>query len=145
MRNRYCASMKGENPMTGPALRIAVFSATYFAITSLTVGLSRFGGGIALVWFGSAIAAVMLLGLPHRLWNRGLVAIMVASALATSLFGFGPHMALPLALINGFEAWLIARLLRATRPKRDWLDNVGGLITLVAVGGIVGPGLAALL
>lgn len=129
--------------MNAPTLRIAAFAAAYFAITSLTIGWTRFGGGLALVWFGSAVAAVMLLGLPRTHWLRGMVAIMAVSALATSLFGFGPHMAAPLALINALEAWLIARLLLALRPQRDWLDNVSGLAALVAVGGIAAPGVAA--
>ena len=128
--------------MTAPALRIAAFTAAFFAITSLTIGWTRYGGGLALVWFGSAVAAVMLLGLPRALWRRGLMAIMAASALATSLFGFGPHMAAPLALINAFEAWLVARLLLAVRPQRDWLDTVSGLAALIAVG-VTATGLAA--
>ena len=130
--------------MTRPTLRIAAFSAAFFAITSLTIGWTRYGGGLALVWFGSAVAAVLLLGLPRAQWTRGLVAIMLASAAATSLFGFGPRMAAPLALINGFEAWLVARVLFALRPQRDWLDNAGGLAALVAVAGIIGPGIAAI-
>jgi diguanylate cyclase (GGDEF)-like protein/PAS domain S-box-containing protein len=130
--------------MIAPWSRIAQFAVAFFVVTSLTIGISRYGGGLALVWFGSAIAAMMLIRLPRDYWLRGLVAIMVASGLATSLFGFGPHMAVPLALINAFEAWLIARLLIGLRPQGDWLDNVGGLTVLVAVGGIVAPGIAAI-
>lgn len=130
--------------MTTPRVRIAVFAVVFFLVTSLTIGLTRYGGGLALVWFGAAIGSVMLIGLAREYWLRGIVAIMGVSALATSLFGFGPHMAAPLALINGFEAWLVARLLLALRPERDWLDNVGGLAVLVLVGGIVAPGIAAI-
>lgn len=137
--------MKGaQTASRGDLARIALFAVAYFGVTSLTIGWSRYGGGLALVWFGSAVAAVMLLGLPRAHWGRALVAIMGASAVATSLFGFGPRMALPLALINALEAWLVARLLLASRPQRDWLDNVSGLATLVAAGGIVAPGLAAI-
>lgn len=135
---------RGERLLTASTLRIAAFAGAYFGITSLTIGWSRYGGGLALVWFGSAVAAVMLLGLPRAHWGRAMVAIMGASALATSLFGFGPRMALPLALINALEAWIVARLLLAIRPQRDWLDNVSGLAAFVAVGGIIAPGLAAI-
>lgn len=120
--------------MTAPWSRIARFALAFFVVTSLTIGVTRYGGGLAMVWFGSAIAGVMLVSLPREYWLRGLVAIMGVSALATSLFGFGPHMAVPLALINGFEAWLIAWLLISMRPERDWLDNVSGLAVLVGVG-----------
>lgn len=130
--------------LTPHVRRIALFAVAFFLVTSVTIGISRYGGGLALVWFGSAIAAVMLIGLERGYWLRGILAIMAASALATSLFGFGPHMAVPLALINAFEAWLIARLLMALRPQRDWLDSVGGLAVLVVVGGLLVPGLVAI-
>lgn len=129
--------------MTAPWSRIGLFAAAFFVVTSVTIGLTRYGGGLALVWFGSAIAAVMLIGLAREYWLRGLVTIAASSALATSLFGFGPHMAAPLALINTFEAWLLASLLLALRPQRGWLDSVSGLATLVVVG-VVGPAIAAI-
>ena len=101
-------AMKGPATlMTAPWSRISLFAALFFVVTSLTIGFTRFGGGLALVWLGSAIAAVMLIGLAREYWLRGLLAIMAVSALATSLFGFGPHLAAPLAFINAFEAWLI--------------------------------------
>lgn len=117
--------------MSRPWPLIAGFALAFFVITSLTIAFTRYGGGFALVWFGSAIAAMMLVRLPRPYWMRGLLAIMAVSALATSLFGFGPHMAAPLALLNAFEAWLLARVLLAARPQRDWLDCIGGLTTLI--------------
>ena len=129
--------------MTRDRARIATFAFGYFAITSLTIGIARFGGGLALVWLGTAVAAAMLAGLPRALWGQSLLAIMTSSAIATSLFGFGPHMAVPLALLNAFEAWLVARLLLFVRPDKDWFDDVGGLAWFVAMGGIVAPAIAA--
>lgn len=123
--------------------RIAAFAVIYFAITSLTVGATRFGGGLALVWFGTAVAAARLVTLPRRHWPLALAAIMVASALATTFFGFGPRMAAPLAVINAAEAWLVARLLVFARPRHDWLDNVSGVSWMIAVGGILAPAIAA--
>lgn len=129
--------------MTRYQMRIAGFAAAYFVVTSLTVGLTRFDGGLALVWFGSAIAALMLISLPRACWLHGLLAIVAVSSVATALFGFGPRVALPMALTNAFEAWLVARMLLALRPGRDWLDNVGGLTALVFAGGVVAPAVAA--
>lgn len=130
--------------MTSHWLRIAGYGLAFFLVNTLTIAVSRHGGGLALVWFGSAIGAMMLIDLAREYWLRGLAALVVASALATNLVGFGPHMAAPLALINVLEAWLVARLLLALRPGRDWLENVGGLATLVAVGGVIAPGLVAI-
>lgn len=130
--------------MTRPGWRIAAFAAGYFAITSLTVGYTRFSGGLALVWLGTAVGAVMLIGLPTRLWPAALGALVAVSALATTLFGFGPQLAAPLALVNAFEAWLVARLLLFARPQRDWLDSPGGLFWMIAIGGFVAPAIAAI-
>lgn len=137
-------AMKAIDTSASQWLRIAVFSAAFFLVTSLTIGVTRYGGGLALVWFGSAIAAAMLIGLSRDYWLRGLLVIMGVSALATSLFGFGPRMAAPLALVNVFEAWLVAQLLLTLRPQRDWLDDVGGLTVLVIAGGVVAPGVSAI-
>ena len=130
--------------MTRDRIRIAAFALVYFAITSLTIAATRYDGGLALVWLGTAVAAVLLVGLPRALWGQALLAIMAVSAIATSLFGFGPQMAAPLAVVNAFEAWLMARLLLFARPRRDWFDDVGGLAWFVAVGGIVAPAIAAM-
>lgn len=129
--------------MARPTWRIAIYGAIFFAVTSLTIAMTRYGGGLALVWPGTGVAAAMLLGLPHSHWRFALPTIALLSALATSLFGFGPVMAGPLAIVNTFEGWLAARLLLLARPQRDWFDNVGALATFVAIGGIAVPALAA--
>ena len=130
--------------MTRPGARIAAFALGYFAITSLTIAMTRHGGGLALVWLGTAVGAAMLADLPRALWGRALMATMVASATATSFFGFGPQIAAPLAVVNAFEIWLVARLLLFVRPRQDWFDDLGGLTCFVAVGGFLAPAIAAI-
>ncbi|MBU2340035.1 MAG: diguanylate cyclase, partial [Alphaproteobacteria bacterium] len=125
-------------------IKATMLAIAFFAITSLTIALTRFGGGLALVWFGTAILAAVLVTLPRSRWPRILWLFGALSALATSLFGFGLHMALQLALVNVFEGYLVARLLIAWRPQRDWLESVGGLVVLFIAGGLVGPALAAI-
>lgn len=116
----------------------------FLAITSVTIAVTRLGGGLALVWLGTAILAAVLVTLPRAHWPRILWSFAALSALETSLFGFGPHMALQLAAVNLFEGYVIARLLLAMRPQRDWLESVEGLIVLIAAGGIIGPAMAAI-
>ncbi|OBX19569.1 hypothetical protein A9995_07435 [Erythrobacter sp. QSSC1-22B] len=116
----------------------------FFAITSLTIAMTRFGGALALVWPGTAILAALLVTLPRAQWGPIIWSFAALSAVATSLFGFGPNLALQLAAINVFEGYVIARLLLALRPQRDWLESVDGLIVLIVAGGIVGPALAAI-
>lgn len=135
--------MTGESSPDRPGWRIAVFGALFFAITSITIATTRFGGGLALVWPGTAIAAAMLVGLPRQRWSEGIAVIVVTSTLATTLFGFGPTIAAPLALVNAFEAWLVARLLLVARPEGDWFENVSGLGPFIAIAGVVAPAIAA--
>lgn len=123
------------NKVTGPAL----FSVVYFLVVSLTISTTRFEGGLALVWFGTAVAACWLTTIERKDWWRWLIAMVPASMLATVLFGLGPQLAVPLAITNVFESWLTAQLLLAARPQRDWLGTIGGLAVLMVVCGIIAP------
>ena len=138
------AAMKGSASAPGADLaRIAWFAAAYFALTSLAILWSRFGGGLALIWPGTALLCALLTTLPRRRWPAVLGVFAGLSAAATALFGLGPQVAVPLALVNVFEGWVIALLLLALRPRRDWLESVEGLTALVVVAGVAGPALAA--
>ncbi|MBO6526806.1 sensor domain-containing diguanylate cyclase [Erythrobacter sp.] len=130
--------------MTFPIGRIAVYAAIFFAVTSLTIFWTRFAGGLALVWPGTAIAAALFLSIPRSKHFGAAAVLIVLSTLATSLFGFGPEWAFPLALINIFEAWLIAWLLVRFRPQRDYIESEGGVVSLGLLAGIVGPSAAAI-
>lgn len=142
--------LANQSPMTWigdqipGGMKAVLLGMAFFAITSVTIAMTRFGGGLALVWLGTAILVALLITLPRVHWPRILWGFAALSALATSLFGFGPHMALQLAAANVFEGYVIARLLLVLRPQRDWLESVEGLIVLIAAGGIIGPALAAI-
>ena len=124
--------------------RTFAFAVAYFGVTSLTIFATRFSGGLALVWFGTAILAALLTSLPIRAWPRTMIFFASLSMCATSLFGFGPGPAVPLALVNVFEAALIAGLLVWLRPERDYLENWPGFVKLVLIAGIAGPATASI-
>lgn len=130
--------------LAGDGRRIALGGLAFFAITSLAIAWSRLGGGLALVWPGSAILTVLLLSVERRSWVFALGVVFALSTIATSLFGFGPRAALPLAAINCFEGLVAARLMLAFRPARDWLDSVDGFVGLLVAAGLIAPALAAL-
>ena len=115
------------------------FAAAFFLITSLTIFWTRFSGGLALVWLGTAVLSALLIHLPRAKWKSAMLAFVALSTLATSLFGFGPEIALPLALINVFEGWLVASALLLIRPQRDFLHSLPGLASLACVGGLLAP------
>lgn len=125
-------------------LRSLAFAAAFFCVTSLTIYSTRFSGGLALAWFGTAILAALLVTMPYRAWPRTAIFFIALSTCATTLFGFGPALALPLALVNVFEGCLIAGLLVRSRPERDYLENWSGFAKLIAFAGLVGPGVAAI-
>ncbi|MCH2459232.1 MAG: diguanylate cyclase, partial [Henriciella sp.] len=126
-----------------PELKIATAGLAIFVITSLTIAWSRFGGGLALVWPGSAIMAALLVVLPKDRWIASILFFAILSSIATALFGFGPKVAAPLALVNVFEGFIIAWLLSWLRPSGDWLESVSGLERMI-MGIVVGTCLASL-
>lgn len=125
-------------------LQAVVFGSAFFVVTSITIGLTRENSGLALVWLGASIGGSWLIATPREEWGRTLFALVLLSATATTLFGFGPKPAIPLALSNALESWLVARLLLLARRERDWLDNVAGLAAFVAIAGIAAPALSSL-
>lgn len=136
------AGVQGSVQESG--LRTFGFALAFFGVTSLTIYSTRFSGGLALVWFGTAILVALLINVPYRAWPRTTIFFASLSICATTLFGFGPHAAVPLALVNMFEALVIAALLVRFRPERDYFENWSGFVKLILVGGAVGPALAAL-
>ncbi len=126
-----------------PGLKIAAAGAAFFVITSLTIAWSRFGGGLALVWPGSAILAALLVVLPRDRWFGSMLFFAILSSMATALFGFGPKVAAPLALVNVFEGFAMAWILRRLRPSGDWLESVPGLERMI-LGIVAGTVLASL-
>lgn len=124
--------------------RIGAYAAVFFIVTSLTIFWTRFAGGLALVWPGAAIAAALFLSLPRNNHLAAAAILVAFSTLATSLFGFGPDWAFPLALVNIFEAWFIAWLLVRFRPQRDYVESEGGIVSLGFLAGIAGPFVASI-
>lgn len=130
--------------MTHPMWRIATYGAVFFGVTCFTIFWTRFAGGLALVWPGTAIGAALFLTLPRERHALAGAALVALSTIATSVFGFGPKWALPLAVVNVFEAWLIAWLLVRFRPQRDYVDSEAGIVCLGFFAGLVGPAIAAI-
>ncbi len=126
------------------AMRIVAYGTLFLAVTCCTIFWTRFTGGLAFVWLGTAIASALFLALPRAQHFRAAAFLTLMSTVATSLFGFGPVWAFPLALINVFEAWFIAWLLVRIRPERDYIESERGIVWLGLLAGVVGPFAAAI-
>ena len=128
----------------GANVRIATYLATYFVVTSATIYATRFSGGLALVWLGTGILTGLLVYIPYTLWPRTLAYFTAASVCATTLFGFGPRPAVPLALVNVAEAAAIALVLRKACPRLDFLEDYRSFAIFAVTAGLAGPALAAI-
>ena len=133
----------GHN-MSNANRRIIAYSAVFFVVTSLTIFWTRFSGGLALVWPGSAVAAALFLSIPQSRFPVAATLLIALSTAATALFGFGPAWAFPLAVVNVAEAILIATLLMHFRPQGDYITSGPGIISLGIIGGVLAPLAAAI-
>jgi len=119
---------------------------TYLALAACSVSFARFTGGVAMVWIASAMLAGRLLHLPEHRWTPWLISSAAASGLATGLWGFGWGAALPLAIINIFEAASAAviwrRITKAFWPFEtlEWVASfyVGIVLTVPLLSGAAG-------
>jgi diguanylate cyclase (GGDEF)-like protein/PAS domain S-box-containing protein len=121
-----------------------VFGVAYFATACLSIMLGRIDGGVAFLWFASALLVARLTMLPRRRWPDVAAVAMIGSFLATGLVGIGWAAATPLALVNIGEALLSALLLRRMTGVSDPLRSLGWLVRFVVAVGIVGPAAGAL-
>jgi integral membrane sensor domain MASE1 len=72
----------------------------YFATAATTVHISRFSGGVAMIWVSSALLSGYLLTAGRRVWPLTIALCAFASFVATGFFGFGWRVAAQLALVN---------------------------------------------
>ena len=129
-----------------PALRPAsliFLGIGYFVVSAATMRLTRFDGGVAFLWIATAILTARLTTVPMRQWAAPLAICSVASILATSLWGFGPSLALPFAVINMLEAALGAAILHRFAPWRPVLASHRWLVTFALATGVIAPAASA--
>ncbi|OWK32630.1 sensor domain-containing diguanylate cyclase [Sphingomonas mucosissima] len=125
------------------AFPLIVFGLAYFVVCAGTLRLTRFDGGVAFLWIATALLTARLTTLPVRQWAGPLAVCSLASITATSLWGFGPAMAVPFAIINMLEAAIGATLLHRLAPRRPVLDSNRWLVNFVIATGVVAPLISA--
>lgn len=124
--------------------RAALLGVGYFVAASSMILLTRFDGGLANLWVATALLIAALTGADRQHQSATIAACLVASILATSLFGFGIAAAVPLALINIGEAVVAALVLRRLRRAHSFLHSAEGIIAFALVAGVMAPALAGL-
>ncbi|SCW57477.1 PAS domain S-box-containing protein/diguanylate cyclase (GGDEF) domain-containing protein [Sphingobium faniae] len=118
----------------------------YFLVSSLSLMMSRFEGGIAFIWGANAFLMAELLTSPRAHWLRAIMACALASAVSTTLFGFGPVAAFPMMLLNIAESLGVAIICRHYASGRNIMVSLVPLAVFVAalcgVNALVGTGAA---
>lgn len=116
----------------------------YFCCAALALQLTRFDGGVAIVWPAGALLFSAFVAFPRRIWWALALTCLVAGAWAIALFGIGSIFTLPLALTGIAEAWGAAWLMKRLAPRFNRFQSVGETGWFLAVAGLFVPALSAL-
>lgn len=127
-------------------IREAVVVATaYFASAAITLMLTRFDGGLAVVWVAGALLFAKLSATPRRRWWPLTSACLPAGIAAAALFGFGHGVALPMALISLTEAIGAAWLLKRVCGRFGRFQSVTEVTRFLGIAGVLAPAMGATL
>ncbi|HWU04664.1 MAG TPA: diguanylate cyclase [Novosphingobium sp.] len=111
----------------------------YFVGAALALQLTRFDGGVAIVWLASAILLARLSSMPRRRWGPMVLTCAPLGILAVFLFGYRGAVSIPLALVGVGEAWISAWLLLRLCPRFVRFHDVGQTLRFLAVAGVLAP------
>nr|WP_086491475.1 sensor domain-containing diguanylate cyclase [Novosphingobium panipatense] len=121
-------------------LRGAVLTATaYFVCAAIALQLTRFDGGIAIVWLAGPMLFARLCSAPRRCWTALTLTCIPAGFCASILFGFHGLVALPLSLICIAEAWSAAWLIRRIYPRFGRFQSLPEVGSFLLVAGLLVP------
>ncbi|WP_380785710.1 PAS domain S-box protein [Sphingomonas sp. R86521] len=111
----------------------------FFILASAAILLTRFNGGVALLWVANAPLLAHLCRTRPARWPAALLWTGAASVTASALFGpvfwAGPIF----GIASIFEAVLAAIALRYLLPDRDFFATSKSVVVFTAVAGLAGP------
>lgn len=115
----------------------------YFMAASAALTLTRYDGGVAFLWAACSLLIADLVRTRRSRWLYSVVPCVIASGLATGLFGLGWQVAPLFCLLNGAEAVTAAWLIRRTGRRRKLLGSLSSLGQFTLAAGIAAPLVAA--
>lgn len=121
----------------------AITAIIYSACACASLLLTRFDGGVAIVWLAGAVLFAKLCATPRRRWGMIMLACLVTGLLASQLFGIRGAAALPLPFICVAEACAAAWLLKRVHPRFGRFQSVPEVASFLVVAGIIVPALTA--
>lgn len=117
----------------------------YFVCASVTLALTRFDDGVAIVWLAGAVLFAKLCATPRRRWTGITLACMITGLFASQLFGIRGMVAVPLPFICVGEAYAAAWLVKRLSPRFGLFQSVPEVASFLVAGGIAVPAVTALL
>lgn len=115
----------------------------YFVAASLALTLTRYDGGVAFLWVACALLVADLLRTPRSRWMYSVLPCVMASGMATGLFGLGWQVAPLFCVLNTAEAVIAAWLIRRSGRRDRMLGSLASLCQFVLAAGIIAPLVAA--
>lgn len=129
---------------SNPVLKRAGLSAAaYFASAALTLQLTRFDGGVAIVWLAGAVLFARLCTTARRHWPINVAACLPAGILAACLFGYGRGVGGALGCIGVVEAWGAAWLVKRFCPRFGRFDSISEVARFLSCACAVAPVVSA--
>jgi diguanylate cyclase (GGDEF)-like protein/PAS domain S-box-containing protein len=116
----------------------------YFVCASLALQLTRFDGGVAIVWLAGAVLFAKLCATPRRRWAGIGLACALAGLASSLLFGIHGPAGYPLPLICVIEAYSAAWLVRRLYPRFGGFQSVPEVACFLVVAGVLVPATVAL-
>lgn len=124
----------------------AKLAASFFLLASAAILLTRFNGGIALLWVANAPLIMFLCRQRTAAqWWSALAWTAPASIAASTLFGPVAWAAPIFGMASIIEAVIAALLLRRWLGDRDFFGSTRAVVIFIAVAGLVGPATGALI
>ena len=121
------------------AVDVAATAIGYFSCATATLLLTRFNGGVAIVWLSSAFLFAKLLTSPRRRWSSMALPCLVAGTASSGWFGIGGLAAVPIALVCVGEAYGSAWLLKRTCRRFGRFASVQEVGRFLAIAGLFVP------
>ncbi|MDQ3078943.1 MAG: diguanylate cyclase [Pseudomonadota bacterium] len=115
----------------------------YFIAASAALTLTRYDGGVAFLWVACALLIADLVRTRRSRWLYSIVPCVIASGVATGLFGLGWQVAPLFCLLNAAEAVIAAWLIRRSGRRHRSLGSLASLWQFVLAAGIAAPLTAA--
>jgi diguanylate cyclase (GGDEF)-like protein/PAS domain S-box-containing protein len=124
-------------------LRGAFLALLYFGCVTASLHLTRFDGGIAVVWAAGPLLIAMLCASPRRYWIWYAFLCLPGGILASELFGIGGVGGFALACFSVVEAFATAWVMKRWYPRFGRFQSLNEVTRFIVMSGLIVPAVAA--